>query len=161
MYPSKGETGMEKNILGDGITFKGTWTIERIDKQTGKTLDSEIKENIIVNTGKERVAKLLNGVSAAYFDYIGVGKGVADPAVGDTTLGDEYTRAQAAVSYEASYKAKYEKIFDFAEAVAITEAGIFDQLTVGGSTMFNRLTFSAKNVDADTSLKISITITVA
>jgi hypothetical protein len=149
------------NILNDEFKLKGEWTLSRVNKETGKILDTEVIHNIIVNTGKESVAKLLNGVSSTYFRAIAVGTGVTGALVGNTSLETEVTRAAATLSYEASYKAKFVYTFSFGGDYAITEVGLFDSATVSGSTMLNRITFAAKNVSTVIQLIATATITVA
>jgi hypothetical protein len=147
--------------MKDQFQLKGVWNFKTVDRLTGKILQEETKENLIVNTGLERVAKLLNGISSTYFRAIGVGEGTTGALVGDTTLETEVTRATASLSYEASYKAKYEYTFTFGGDYAITEAGLFDSATVSGSVMLNRTTFTAKNVSTTVDLIATVTITVA
>ena len=134
--------------------------IERRNKD-GTTIDREERHNIIVNNGLERMAKLLCKVSSEGFDYIAIGTGTDGALATDTELQTEVTRALATLAYEADYKATFEKTFEFesGDSYAITEAGIFD--AESGSTMMNRFTFSAKNVDPDTDLWIKVTITFA
>lgn len=147
--------------MKDTLKLKGNVIIER-RRGDGTVIDRLELKNLIVNTGKERVAKLLNNVSATYFRAIAIGTGVTAPVVGNTTLGTEITRALATLSYEASYKAVFEKTFQFSsgESYSITEAGLFDNATAGGA-MLNRFTFPARAVDADTDLYVKITITVS
>jgi len=149
------------NVLNEECKLKGEWTLSRVNKETGEILDTEVIHNIIVNTGKERVAKLINGVSSTYFRAIAVGTGITGAAAGDTALQTEVTRSAATLTYEASYKAKFEYTFTFGGSYAITEAGIFDSATVSGSTMLNRITFAAKNVSTVIQLIATVTITVA
>jgi hypothetical protein len=149
------------NSLNENCKLKGVWNFKTVDVKTGKILQEETKENIIVNTGLERVAKLLNGVSSTYFRAIAVGTGTTGALVGNTALVTEVTRATATLTYEASYKAKFEYTFTFGGSYAITEAGLFDSATVSGSTMLNRTTFSAKNVSTVVQLIATVTITVA
>ena len=148
--------------MEDKLTLKGTAIIERRRKD-GTVIDREEVKNLVVNTGKERVAKLINGDSSTYFRAIGIGEGTTAPSASDTTLESEATRALATASYESGYKAVFEKTFTFGSGVsyAITEAGMFDSATVSGSVMLDRFTFTAKNVDADTDLYVKITITVS
>lgn len=147
--------------------FAGTFNLieniklQRIDKITGKIIDTEEFCNTIVNNGLERVAKLLNGVSSTYYRAIGVGTGVTGSAIGDTELETEVSRSVATLSYEASYKAKFEYTFTFGGDYAITEAGLFDSATVSGSTMLSRSTFTAKNVGTTIDLIVTWTITVS
>lgn len=146
----------------ESIKLVGEWNITRVDANTGKILDTETVYNIIVNNGKERVAKLLNGIASTYFRAIGIGTGVTGALVGDSTLETEFTRSTATLTYETGYKAKFAKTFSFGTGVSetITEAGVFDSATVSGSTMFNRVTFTGKAVTIDVSLIITCTITV-
>ena len=46
--------------MNENIRGKGTMLIQRIDRATGKVIDSEIIENTVVGTGLERIAKLFN-----------------------------------------------------------------------------------------------------
>ena len=147
--------------MKERLVMRGDAVIERRRKD-GSLIDKEEIKNLIVNTGKERVAKLLNGVSSTYFRAIAIGTGTTAPVAGDMELESEIARALASLSYEANYKAVFEKTFEFGsgEAYDITEVGIFDSDTVSGSTMYDRLTFSAKSVDSDTDLYVKITITM-
>jgi hypothetical protein len=149
------------NVLNEECKLKGIWTLSRVNKETGEILDTEVVHNIIVNTGKERIARMINGLSSTYFRAIAVGTGATGELVGDTALQAEVARATATLSYEASYKAKFEYTFTFGGTYSITEAGLFDSATVSGSTMLNRITFSAKSVSTIIQLVCTATITVA
>ncbi len=148
--------------MNDNLTLKGKAIIERRRKD-GSVIDREEVSNLIVNAGKERVARLIGGVGSGVsaFTHIAIGEGIIAPAVGDTALVTEQEREAPTIAYEASYKCSFEHIFTFGSGVAytITEAGIFDQAS--GGTMLDRFTFSDKVVDSDTDLYIKITITVA
>lgn len=148
--------------MEDILKLKGDVVIERRRKD-GSVIDRQELKNLVVNAGKERVAKMLNGVESTYFRAIAIGTGTTSPLGVDTTLESEVTRATASLSYLADYKAIFEHTFEFGsgESYAITEAGVFDSATVSGSTMLDRFTFSAKNVDADTDLYVKVTITVS
>lgn len=147
------------------LVLKGEAIIERREKFTGKVLEREKVHNLIVNTGKERVAKLIGNTesSLSAFGYIAIGTGSTAPNASDTSLETEVTRASGSPSYEASYKCIFEKTFEFGsgESYSITEAGVSDGASETGSTLLDRFTFSAKAVDADTDLYVKITITVS
>jgi len=150
--------------MDNKLVIRGNYLVEVRDKN-GKVIDKAESSNLIVNDGLERVAKLINGVSSTDFSYIGIGTGSTSPTNSDTALEAEITKEQAddtGGSYEADYKAIFEKTFTFGsgESYAITEAGVFDG-SGSASTMLDRFTFSAKNVDSDTDLYVKITITVA
>jgi len=137
------------------------WKIERVNKETGEVLESQEMCNLIVNDGLERVARLINGNSSTYFQALAVGTGATAPTNTDVALGAEVTRSAATLTYEASYKAKFQYTFSFGGDYAITEAGIFDSATVSGSKMLARTTFAAKNVSTIVQLIVTATITVA
>jgi len=148
--------------MNDKLTLRGDVIIER-RRNDGTVIDREELKNLIVNVGRERVSKLINGVSTTPFGYIAIGEGSVAPVVGNTALGSEVDRASATKTYEADYKSVFEKTFTFASGIsyAITEACVGDSASASGDTLLDRFTFSAKNVDADTSLYIKITVTVA
>jgi hypothetical protein len=147
--------------MKDNVKPIGTVLIERRDNKTGKVLDSEVIKNTVVNTGKERVAKLLNGESSTEFKYIAIGTDSTAVQTSDTALISENTRALGATGYEADYKATVEKTFTFGSAYTITEAGLFDSASASGSVMFDRFTFTGKEVDGDTDLYVKITVTIS
>lgn len=158
----KGGTNM--NPSKDFLKLTGTVVIER-RKKNGKVIDRENMKNLIVNVGKEHVAKLIGGLVSGIseFQSIAIGTGTTGVSASDTSLETEITRALATKAYEADYKATFEYTFSFGSGVThnITEAGLFDSNTESGSTMLDRFTFTAKEVDADTDLYIKITITVS
>ena len=141
----------------EGLGVKGVWEIATFDVNTGEIKEKEVKENMIVNTGLERLAKLLNGVSTTYFDYIAIGSGNTEPTENDTALEDELSRLQADTSYESDYKSVLEKTFLFTSAQVIREAGCFSDDNI----MLNRVTFSDKNVDENTGIHVKFWITVS
>ena len=150
--------------MNSGFKIKGTG-IFVLKEKDGKILKKIEISNTVVNSGLERIAKLLNGVSSTNFSYIGIGEGTTAVTNSDTALETEVEREQAdsGGTYEADYKAIFEKTFTFSsgDSYAITEAGIFDQASASGSTMLDRFTFSALNVGASTDLYVKITVTVA
>lgn len=143
------------------ITLKGHGYFE-LRKKDGTVVDKWEKDNLVVSTGKERVARLIGGLSAVFFNGIAIGTGTTAAVIGDTELETEIKRATATIAYEASNKCTFEHTFTFtsAEAYNITEAGLFDDDSAGG-TMLDRFVFAAKAVDWDTDLYVKVTITVS
>ena len=154
--------------MNEGLKLIGTVIIERRTKE-GKVIDREELKNLLVNVGKERVARLLTaGIGGTAFGYIALGEsGSGDSvAVGDTALISEVVRAQADNSggnYEADYKAIWEKTFTFGSGISysIKEACISDTASASGETLLDRFVFAEKVVDADTDLYVKVTITVS
>ena len=132
-------------------------------RKDGKILQEETIKNLIVNVGKERVARLLGGEAVNGFSYIVIGTGTDAEDATDTSLQTEVTRASATKAYEADYKYTFEKTFSFGsgEEYDITEACLSDSASASGEIILNRKTFSAKSVDSDTQLYVKVTITVA
>ena len=151
---------MRKKIMLSGIA-----TIIQRDKKTGKIIDKEIIKNLVVNSGLERVAKMIGDTESGLSAFSTIALGTDNTAVtaNDTSLGTEVKRESVTVTYEASYKVKFYKIFTAGsgESYSIVEAGVFDSLIESGSTMLDRFTFSAKTLDSSNDLEISITITVS
>lgn len=142
------------------------WNIELItsDHNTGKIKERTVVHNTIVNSGLERIAKLINGVSSSYFLAIAIGTDNTAVQNTDTELGTEVARATATtLTYESDYKAKFSKKFTFSsgESYTIREIGVFDSATASGSTMLNRALDAGKSVDSDTDLTVNVTITVS
>jgi len=156
--------------MKDGLKLIGDVVIER-RKKDGTVIDREEIKNLIVNSGKERVAKLIAegvGTGLTGFSYLALGTGTTAPVATNTSLETEVTRelatvGYATVGYEASYKATFEKTFDFGtgESYSITEAGVGDSASATGDTLLDRFVFSAKSVDVDTDLYVKVTITVS
>lgn len=152
-----------KNKKAGTFQLIENWTITQINNQTGEIISKEEKCNTIVDNGLERMAKLLNNVDGTYFRSLAIGTGTTGATTSDVSLETEFTRALASLSYEANYKAKFTKTFDFGSGVSedITEAGIFDSNTESGSVMLARTTFSAKSISESIDLVIEATITAA
>jgi len=145
------------------IQLTGKVEIISKDLKTGKIIDKQLLKNLIVNSGKERVTKLLGGVASDYFNAIALGEGASTSIATMTELESEVVREAVAGAYEADYKIVFQKEFTVGtgESYNITEAGIFDSATASGSTMLNRITFDSRTLDVDTSLEIKMTITIS
>ena len=120
----------------------------------------------ITNAGMAEVAGLIGTDttgSCTAFDYIAIGTGTTAPAATDTALGTEQQRA-AATGTQVTTTVTNDTLqlvkdaFSFSGDYAITEAGVFNDASAG--TMLSRTTFSAVNVTADDTLKVTIKIQV-
>jgi len=141
------------------IKLRGELKLIRRDID-GEIIDVLRKKNLIVNKGKEIVAKLINGVHTKPFKYIQIGTGTASPTASDTALQSYYAEGEATVSYEADFKCKWAYTFTFNEAVSITEAGLFDDTVSANPNMLARQTFSARDMQAGQSLEVIWVIVV-
>jgi len=156
---------MEKKKAGT-FQIEENVLIRTIDRATGKILTEEEVSNLIVNAGLVLAAKLICGDETTGWSQIAIGTGTTAATVTDTSLETEYTRAaadNAGSRYEASYKAVFSKTFSFASGVSenITEAAVSDSASASGETLLNRYVFSAKAVDADTDLSVTVTISLS
>jgi hypothetical protein len=128
---------------------KGIWTLKTIDLKTGKILQQETVENMIVNTGLTRIRDLVFGQGGADIVAIAVGTDNTGALAADTELGTEVIRSISATYSEPdAYTGRLEYTFSFGGSYSIVEAGLFDSETASGSTMLNRATFAAKSVSA-------------
>lgn len=145
------------------LKFRFNAVIKSIDKATGKVISETKVHNTIVNSGLERIARLLGNVgSPSAFSHIALGTDDTTVTNSDTALGVEVEREAATVSYEADYKCKFEKVFSVGSGTSysIKEVGIFDGASVSGSTMWARLNTN-NTLDSDTNLSVTITYTMA
>jgi hypothetical protein len=156
---NKMEDEMAEKEAGDEIKLSGavTFVHRGVD---GKVKEIDVVKNLIVNKGKEVVAKLINGVTTDFFDYIQIGTGTTAPAATDTALQTYYSEGLASRTYEADYRARLAFTFSFAESVTITESGVFDKAKAASPNMLARQTFAGKAMASGESLEVVWTITV-
>lgn len=124
---------------------------------------------IVVNKGLEFLAKYCTQSTAGQFDYLALDSGttVEDPTTvilttEITTAGGE--RAQATVSYEASYKAKWVYTWTFTGPLAIKGCGVFNGATPGSGNsdmLMCHLFAAVKNVDDGETLQLTMKLTFA
>jgi len=118
------------------------------------------KKNLIVQVGKNFLASAIITNSTSPFVAIAIGTNSTPAGVGDTTLGTELIRAAYTTSSVAANIVSLSKTFAAGVGTGtITEAGIFNNATSGG-TMLSHVVFSAIGKGANDSLTINWTITV-
>jgi hypothetical protein len=144
----------------DKFKMIGIWKFSRLDKVTGKILDTEIIKNTIVNNGLNLVRDFLGDVSVNAPKYIAIGTDGTGAAIGDTALYVETDRQLGAIDVGTNYVVEFTYTFSFGVPTTIQEAGLFDNAVASGSTMFNRVTTS-KSVDVGIDLIVTATITIA
>ena len=147
------------------MKLTGEVVIETWNKK-GVLLSKETQKNLIVTTGKLRVADLIGIVSTGVhgFSHIAIRKSITGDSVivADTELKSEVKRVAPTITLNSNQVVfEHTFTFDTGETFGIKEAGIFDDAVATGSTMLNRVIFSEKNVDVDTDLYIKFTITIS
>lgn len=118
----------------------------------------------VVNDGLEYLARYCTQSTVGYFAWMALGTGSTAEAISQTALVAEITdadaaRALATVSYEASYKAVWQKTFSFTMAHAIYECGIFNQLAVGGKMLMRHVFSAVKNVENGETMQLTMKLT--
>jgi hypothetical protein len=118
------------------------------------------KKNVIVQVGKNFLASAIISSSTSPFNAIAIGTNSTPAGVSDTALGTELTRAAYTSSSVSTNVVSLSKLFAAGVGTGtITEAGIFNNTTSGG-TMLSHVVFSAIGKGANDSLTINWTITV-
>lgn len=102
----------------------------------GVLVESWRGDNLVLDTRKAVLSRLLGGDATAAITKIGFGTGTTAPVVGNTALTDAYVKAVGAVTYPAANKARFEFTLDAAEANGkdIAEFGLITQ----AGTLFAR-----------------------
>ena len=118
------------------------------------------KKNLIVQVGKNFLASAVISNSTSPFVGMAIGTGTNAAGLSDTTLQTESARAAFTTSSVSTNVVSLSNTYAAGTGTgAITEAGIFNNATSGG-TMLSRVVFSAINKGASDTLTINWTITV-
>jgi hypothetical protein len=150
-------------VSNDSFKLSGRIKFEVRDKD-GNLKDVREITNLVVSAGKAVAAGLLNTAVANAVKYIAIGTGAVAPAPGDTALGSEITTGGGArllattlnrvTTTVTNDTAQWVVTFTFSTGFAVTESGLFDQLSLGGN-MLARQTFTAINVVNTDSLTVT------
>jgi hypothetical protein len=152
--------------MNESIKIMGNVKLTHFDKDRN-ILSIDEGKNMVVNKGKEFIAKIINGVSTNAFKYIEVGTGATAPAEGNTALQTPVTSPSgmaiqlATCEYVTDYKARLSATFtnNGGASISLTESGVFDANSSGN--MLCRKTFGSKTLNVGESLLIQWTITVS
>ena len=139
--------------MEDRMKLRGDVTLIHRGK-AGEEKSKEEINNLIVTAGKVYLAKLLGKIETVGFDYIQIGTGTTAANATDTTLATYYAEVQDVPTYEADNKTLFDETFSFTEAVAVTEAGIFNGVHAGPPTMLSRVVFAVKNMANGETLQV-------
>lgn len=150
-------------MLQDNIKTKGTLTLVLTDENGNVKQQDE--HNLVVSTGLAYIASRMKDATATAMSHMAVGAGAAAAAAANAALGSELGRVALtsttivttsvtndAVQYVATFPAG-------TGTGAITEAGIFNNVTAG--TMLCRTVFAVINKGALDTLTITWKVTVA
>ena len=118
------------------------------------------KKNLIVQVGKNFLASAVINNSTSPFVAMAIGTGTDAASLSDTTLQIESVRAAFTTSSVSTNVVSLSNTYAAGTGTgAVTEAGLFNNSTSGG-TMLSRVVFSAINKGAADTLTINWTVTV-
>ena len=137
----------------------GLVKLDVIDKKTGKILETRKAKNLIVNSGRNAIAGMMNGgyqVILSRSNRIHIGTNGTAPTVDDTGLTADYMYKYPDVnaSWDDTNKRWiiYATFTDFTETINICEAGLW---TYYSNVMYDRVTFSSIEMTPDKNLKVT------
>ena len=119
-------------------------------------------KNLVVTAGKEWIASRMQGVADSVMTHMAIGTGSTAAVIGDTTLETELARGALTVSGGSVAGAVITFATTYAAGTgtgAITEAGIFNDATVGD--MLARTVFSVVNKGAADSMTLKWSVTIS
>lgn len=128
--------------------------------QDGVLKDERHVKNLVVSLGREFIASRMVGVADAVMSHLAVGTGSTAPVAGNTTLETELSRVALTSGVKSSNTAVYTATVPAGTGTgALTEAGIFNDATVG--TMLCRTTFTTINKGAADLMTVTWVITIS
>jgi len=148
-------------MFQEKIQIKGKIHVQLFDKD-GKLKDERLNHNVVCALGDAYTANCVTDNTTTYMGWMAVGTG-ADAGATPTALTTENDRNALTSTTQGAGAADNDVIYVANWAAgdataAITEAGIFDQNTLGG-TMFVYAYFAAINKGASDTLAITWTVT--
>ena len=147
--------------LGEGLPVRGHVLLELYGPD-GELKESRETDNLVVDAGESHIAdQLSSSPGGAAMGWMAIGTGATAPAFGNTALGTEIDRNALTSRTDSVNVVTYVGNWAAGDGTnsAITEAGIFNQSSVGG-TMLARATFTAINKGASDTLAITWTLTI-
>jgi len=151
----------------DKIKISGHVVVTHYDK-LGNIISKEEGHNLVVNTGLQFIAKLINGVSVLPFKFMAVGTDSTGEDPAQTTLIAEVTtpsnmdRIEGTCTYVISNIAKISAQFtnNSGSPITLKEAGLFNTAVTGGQ-MISRKIFGDKLMNINETLQIDWQLSVA
>ena len=151
----------------DKIKITGHVVITHYDKNMN-TIEKEEGHNLVVNSGLQFIAKLINAVSVLPFKFMAVGTDSTGEDPAQTTLIAEVTtpsnmdRIEGTCTYVADYTAKISAQFtnNSGGNITLKEAGLFNTAVTGGQ-MISRKVFADKVMAVSETLQIDWSLSVA
>ena len=142
-------------MFKESIKMLGTLNVFLTD-QFGAIKVDENYSNLVVQSGKEFIAKRMIGTSVGTMSYLAIGTGTNTPINTDIILQHEVVRSPLQSASVSANTVTYVSYFaPGAGTGAITEAGIFNSDTVDQGSMLCRTVFPVVNKEAGDTLTIT------
>ncbi len=118
----------------------------------GKLVEIWKDENLVVDAGRNIMAKLVGGQTGLNINRVAYGTNGVDPSPSDTIIQNAFTKAISTVSYPVQSQVKFDFVLLESEAngMAIREFG----LVCADNTLFARRTRGGKVIDKDSDFSI-------
>ena len=147
-----------KYNMVDKITITGIFAIRVYRK--GVLVEESIEHNLVVNMGRDQIAKLLAGnVTGRNISRIAFGTNGTPPDVADTIIANQYTRSVEGLSYPDTGQVQINWQLPVTEnnGMAIMEFGL---LTTDGTLFARRTRNNPLHKDSDISIDGQWTIVI-
>tara|TARA_B110000093_G_scaffold152330_1_gene167281 strand:- start:29 stop:487 length:459 start_codon:yes stop_codon:yes gene_type:complete len=150
-------------MINENLKLSGQLNIVLTDKAGIVKEQREVK-NLVVNAGLAYIISRMLNTSKSVMSHMALGSGTTAAAASQTdlgtTLGSREALTSSTITGSNSEKVVYVATFDAGDATgAVSEAGVFNATTSGD--MLCRTVFSVVNKQADDTLSVTWTITLA
>ena len=150
-------------MINENLKLSGQLNIVLTDKAGIVKEQREVK-NLVVNAGLAYIISRMLNTSKSVMSHMALGSGTTAAAASQTdlvtTLGSREALTSSTITGSNSEKVVYVATFDAGDATgAVAEAGVFNAATSGD--MLCRTVFSVVNKQADDTLSVTWTITLA
>ena len=150
-------------MINENLKLSGQLNIVLTDKAGIVKEQREVK-NLVVDAGLAYIISRMLNTSKSVMSHMALGSGTTAAAASQTdlgtTLGSREALTSSTITGSNSEKVVYVATFDAGDATgAVAEAGVFNAATSGD--MLCRTVFSVVNKQADDTLSVTWTITLA
>lgn len=130
--------------------------------EDGTVKDNREVDNLVVTTGLTYIASRMAGTAQNVMSHMAVGSGTTAAAAGQTDL-ISTVGSRVALTSSTPGTSNIVYVASFGAGVstgALTEAGIFNNATVGSGNMLCRTTFAVINKGANDTMTITWTVSL-
>ena len=154
--------------MRDAITVRGRYTVYTYNPKIGETVQVYTGHNLLVDTGKDILARRLAGVDSSNYPpctFIAIGSGTTPPTEADTTLESEISRKGMDSGYPSTIvsgaiilQSTWGLDEPASQPCTIREIGVFDSSS--GGHMLNRIVLSG-DLYKDSNLELSVKLEIS